>query len=132
MPRAGSRPCDEGGFLTTQFVLAIGLSLVLFSSLANLVVYQYARGVVRAALDEGVRQGSRVGVDAIPACAATAEAVLADLAGGALRSQIAFHGCVDRGPVVAASATASLRGWLPTVPDWTFEVVAEAVRETTP
>lgn len=132
MPSPGSRPSGEGGFLTAQFVLAVGLSLVLFTSLANLVVYQYARGVIRAALDEGVRQGSRVGSAAIPACVATADAVLADLAGGGLRSQVDFHGCAERGPAVTASATASLRGWLPTVPDWTFEVVAESVRETSP
>jgi len=130
---AASRlPSREGGFLTAQFVLAVGLSLVLFTSLANLVVYQYARGVVRAALDEGVRQGSRGGPGAIPACAATAEAVLADLAGGGMGGQVVFHGCANHADAVTASATASLRGWLPTVPDWTFDVAAEAVREAGP
>lgn len=122
----------EGGFLTAQFVLGVGLSLVLFTSVANLVVYQYIRGVVRSALDEGVRQGSRVGPDATTACARTAQAVLTDLAGGGLGDQVAFHGCGQRGAVVTASATASLRGWLPMVPDWTFDVTAEAVQEAEP
>ncbi len=132
MRRATRRGSGEAGFLTAQFVLAVGLSLVLFTSVANLVVYQYARGVVRSALDEGVRQGSRVGSEAITACAVTAEAVLADLAGGGLSEQVVFHGCAQRGAVVTASATASLRGWLPTVPDWTFDVAAEAVQEAEP
>jgi len=63
VPVPGRAPDRAGGFVTTQFVLAVALSLVLFVMLCNVIVYQYARGVVRAALDEGVRTASRAGGD---------------------------------------------------------------------
>jgi hypothetical protein len=54
--RVGS---TDGGFTTVSFVLAVALSLLIFTGLANVIVVQYARGVVRSALDEAVRDGSR-------------------------------------------------------------------------
>src|SRR6266705_2065800 len=48
-----------GGFVTAQFVVVVALSLVFFVFLCNAVVFMYGRGVVRAALEEGVRAGGR-------------------------------------------------------------------------
>ena len=43
---------DERGFLTVQYVLAVGLSFILLVLVANLLVDLYARAAVRdAALD---------------------------------------------------------------------------------
>lgn len=122
----------QGGFVTAQFVVATALTLVLLALVANLMVFQYARGVLRAALDEGVRQGSRAGIDGPAICEAAAADVMADLMGGPLGGQIAFHGCADDGSVIAATATANLRAWFPGVPDWNFNARGQAVREQEP
>ena len=49
---------SDRGMATVQYVVTAGLSLLLFVAFANLIVFQYGRGVVRAALDEGVRAGA--------------------------------------------------------------------------
>ena len=45
---------------TVQFVAATALSLLVFVMMANLVVDLYARGAIRAAVDEGARAGAPV------------------------------------------------------------------------
>ena len=56
---------------TIQYVAAIGLSLVVFVTMANFVVDLYARGVVRSAMDEGARA-------ALTTCLPTCSPVPAD------------------------------------------------------
>jgi hypothetical protein len=117
----------QDGFLTIQYLLAVGLSLVLLASLGNLLVFSYGRGVVRAALDEGVRAGSRAG--ASPAeCQARADAVLSDLLSGSLGQGVDVR-CQSQGGTVTASAEASFPAWAPLVPSWSFTTTAEAVAE---
>ena len=59
--RRGVGEPDDAGFVTVQFTAAVAFSMVVLVMLANLIVYQYGRGVVRAAVDEAVRAGSRAG-----------------------------------------------------------------------
>jgi hypothetical protein len=127
IPGRGRAPGRAGGFVTTQFVLAVALSLVLFVMLCNAIVYQYARGVVRSALDEGVRSASRAG-GTVGSCEAAAEDVRRTLLGGPVGGQVTIRcGLVDG--TVRATATGSLPGWLPLVPDWTIDLAASAVKE---
>lgn len=120
----------SGGFATVQYVLATAFSLVVFVMLANLVVFLYGRGVVRAALAEGARAGSPA--EAGPAaCEAAALDVLDDLLGG-MRDQVAVH-CAEEDGLVRARATVGFRSWLPAlVPDWNFRAGSSAVKERTP
>ena len=62
------RAASERGMATPQFVLASGLALLLFVAFANLIVFQYGRGVVRAALDEGVRAAAQGSPDSSMRC----------------------------------------------------------------
>ena len=39
-------------------MLVVALSMLFLAGLLNLIAIQYAQGVIRAALDEGVRVGS--------------------------------------------------------------------------
>ena len=48
--------------ITVQYVAATAMSLLVFVALANAVVDLYARGVVRAAVDEGARAGATLDV----------------------------------------------------------------------
>jgi hypothetical protein len=130
VPVPGRAPDRAGGFVTTQFVLAVALSLVLFVMLCNVIVYQYARGVVRAALDEGVRSASRAG-GTVGGCEAAAEEVRRSLLGGPLGAQVAIR-CELVADRVQATATGRLPGWLPMVPDFPVDLAASAVKEPFP
>lgn len=123
-------PGREHGFVTVTHVAVVGLSLVVVVMLANLSVFQYGRGVVRAALDEGARAGARA-TAGVPECEARADDVLADLLGGAMGSGVRTW-CTDEGDLLRASADVTFAGWLPTVPDWRFSLEAAAVRERVP
>lgn len=129
--RPWSAPRTAPGFVTVQFVAAVALTLLLFVMLANVLVWSYARGVVRAALDEGARAGARA-VDAAGECEARAAAVMDDLLGGAMGQQVQPVRCADRGDRVVASVTARFPAWLPAVPAWTLRAEALATREAPP
>ncbi len=118
----------DRGFLTVQYLLAIGLTFLLLAHITNLLVAAYGRGAVRAALDEGVRAGSVV--DGGPAeCVARAQAVLDDLLGGWMGSGVGPVSCAVDGPKVTASAQASFPAWLPGIPPHSFTITAQMVRE---
>ncbi len=115
---------------TTQYVVATAFVLVVFVGLANLVVDLYARGAVRAAVDEAVRASARLDASAAQ-CTARADDVLAGLLGRHLRGGVRVT-CADDGDVVTARAEVRLAGWLVFVPDWSFTVTGTAVKERLP
>lgn len=113
---AGGDPARvTGGFITIQFVAATALSLAVFVWAANLVVFTYARGAVRAAVDDGARAGASGGD-----CVGAAAAVIADLLAGA--GQDVQLTCRVEGRAWVSRAEVVVRGWLPPVPDWAFAV----------
>jgi len=121
---------SAAGFTTIQFVLATALSLLTFVMLANFVVFLYARGVVRAAVDEAARTGGRAGAD-VSQCEVRADDVLTDLIAG-MRSDVVVE-CREQGGVVLSEARVTLRGWLPPLtPDWSFTLTGQSVREVVP
>ena len=126
--RRGAEPSGEDGMTTVQYVAATALSLIVFVMMANFIVFLYARGVVRAAVDEGARAGSRFG--ATPAeCDARARDVLGDLLAGRLGSDVSVR-CESSEDEMHASVHVTLHGWLPVlVPDWTFTLDARSLKE---
>lgn len=129
-----ARVRGAGGFVTVQHLLATGLSLLLFTALANVLVVQYGRGVVRAAADEGARAGTRIAIDAGQArtrCESQATAALDDLLSGPFgdRLEVSCQVSQDR---VEAVVTGSFPAWLPPYPDFVFEDRAVAIRERLP
>lgn len=120
----------EAGLTTIQFVFATALSLLAFVVLANFVVFLYARGVVRAAVDEAARTGGRHGVG-VQQCERRADDVLSDLVRG-MRSDVRIRCRID-GDVMRSEALVTLRGWVPPLtPDWSFTFVGQSVREEVP
>ena len=103
------------------------MSLIAFTAMVNVVVAGYGRGVVRAALDDGVRAGSRAGSTAVALCEDRVRATLDDLLGGTLGDGVRFRGCTVTDVGVSAAADVTFQGWMPAVPDWRFEVGASAV-----
>lgn len=122
-----ARSCDEAGFATPQFLLAVGLSLVLLSTFANVLVQQYALAAVRAALDEGARAGSLAGADG-GHCLQRARQAVEGLLGGAYGHGVRLS-CAHDGERVAAAASVRFAGWAPLVPDLVRELRAEQVAE---
>ena len=114
---------------TVQYVAATAFSLIVFVMMANFIVFLYARGVVRAAVDEGARAGSRFGATTAE-CDSRARDVLGDLLAGRLGSDVAVR-CESTGEdEMHASVHVTLHGWLPgLVPDWTFTLGARSVKE---
>ena len=96
---------------TVQYVAATAFSLIVFVMMANFIVFLYARGVVRAAVDEGARAGGRFG-------ATTGECDVSISCENAAEDEM--H----------ATVHVTLHGWLPVlVPDWTFSLDARSVKE---
>jgi len=121
----------EAGFATIQYVLATGLSLLLFVVLANVLVDFYARGVIRSALDEGVR--AVVLVDADPKmCESKIREGIDALFRSRREGGVEIRCEIDNGEVFA-SADVELPSWIPgIVPSWNFRVSERAAREEKP
>jgi len=113
---------------TAQWVLLAALSMVFLAILLNLVAVQYAHGVIRAALDEGIRR-------ATPAPAGSAECeegmsdVLGELMAGPFGDDVSTS-CVVMAGQVVASATARFPSWVPGVPEISFDVEVRGVKES--
>ena len=119
---------SERGMATVQYVLTAGLSLLLFVAFANLIVFQYGRGVVRAALDEGVRASAPLGAVSGD-CQDRVDSFLDDLLGGEMGRGVEFE-CDLEGGLVVANAFVRFEGWV--IPDWEFTISASAVKESLP
>lgn len=122
-----ARSCDEAGFATPQFLLAVGVSLVLLSTFANVLVQQYALAAVQAALDEGARAGSLVDADG-GHCLRRAREAVDGLLGGPYGAGVQLS-CAHDGERVSAVATVRFPGWAPLVPDLVRELRAQQVAE---
>ncbi len=124
-----SRRLNEEGVSSVQFVLASAMALLLFLAFANLVVVQYGRGVMRSALEQGVRAGS-VSRSAHE-CEAKAAEVVAQLMGGRMSDGLVVS-CVVEADRVLASATAIFESWTVLTPDFRTSLSAEATLEWDP
>ncbi len=120
----------EVGSAVPAYVFGVATVLVFFVLLLQFVVWQYGRGVVRDALDEGARAGSSAFADPA-ACEGRAREVLGDLLGGRLGREIDLS-CNEDGDEMVARARVTFRSWLAPAPNWTFQVAATAVKERLP
>lgn len=120
---------DEG-FLTLQMVMAVALSFVVLVMMTNLIVFQYGRGAVRAALDEGVRRGTREPTAAAD-CEGRAREVVESLLGGPMGEGVSIT-CAEADGQMRADARVVFRSWVPGVPDWSFRIGAAGVKEEAP
>jgi hypothetical protein len=110
-----------------NFVVAAGFSMLFFVLLANLLVIQYGRVVVRVALDEGARHGARFGVDA-GQCETRVRKVLSGLLAGEMGDRISY-GCSKGDALTRATAAVVFPAWLPGIPDFRFQMAAVASSE---
>ena len=114
--------------LATLLVYVVALAV--FVWLLQLAVYAYGRGVVRSALDEGARAGSRVS-DSVLRCQDRAEQTMGGLLGGTMGRDVIIS-CSDDGDRVLAHADVRFSAWAPGMPDWTFAMTATSRRTPPP
>ena len=118
---------EDGGYLTIQFIVAVGLSLLLLVLIANVVIVQYAVGVARSAAEEGAQAGSRLTATRVE-CEARANEVLGTLLGGAMGAAVTVD-CTVGPSQVAATVQYTFTPWLPLIPSWTGSQTSFAVKE---
>ena len=118
----------EGGHASITYLLATVLALAMFLLMANLLMFLYARAVVRAAVDEGARAGAVANGSEVE-CLERTHDVLADLLSGPLGSEITVE-CTAPGSLVVATANVTLTSPYPGIADWTFVSEAQATDES--
>lgn len=119
---------DERGVTSVGVLLAVAFTLLVAVVAINLFLYLYGQGAVRAAIDEGVRAGSRVAAGE-DACERRAEEALDGLVPGPLGDGILIA-CTEAGGQLIAVADVTLDSPVPGVPSWSFRMEARAVQET--
>lgn len=107
---------DQRGSITPAVTAAVALALVWLMLVVNLLAVQYARGAVRAALDEGLRSGAVWGAG-VAECQRRAADLLDDALGGPFGSRLQVA-CRVEGGSMLATAEGVLPSWLPLVPDF--------------
>ncbi len=129
MPRRGR----ESGFATVQWVIMITFAMGLLVMITNVVAMQYARGAIRAAVDEGSRFGSVLGRDEVD-CETRAMNMLRG-EGGLLRGSIGDDvdvDCVVDGELLRATATGTFDWWAGGIGPFPYTIEGEAVIEEAP
>ncbi len=112
-------------------IAAIGLFLAVATLFCQFAVWQYGRGVVRAAALEAARAETPLGA-APGSCLRRFDDAREDLLGGALGDQVGPARCEVSDERVTATVAVAFESWLPLSPDWHFTVSAVAVRERAP
>ena len=119
---------DERGLTSVGIMLAVGFTLIVVVIMINMLLYLYGHSVARAAIDEGVRAGSRVGAGQ-GACEMRAEEALESLMPRPLRDGVDIR-CDPVGDELVAVADVTLDSPMPGVPSWSFQMEARVVQET--
>ena len=127
--RTTDRELTDRGVSSVQFLLAAGMALVLFVALANLVVVQYGRGVVRSALEQGGRAGALTGDPVL--CEAVAQDVASQLLGGRMSDDLVVA-CEVEGELMVASGSGVFESWTPLGPDYSFSIASTTALEPDP
>lgn len=119
----------ERGEMGIGILLAVTLTLVVAVGIVNIFMFLYGQSVVRSALDEGVRAGSRVDAGGA-VCLDRAHQVLDDLLSGSLGDDVVISCGPGATPgELVAVGNATFDSPMPGVPSWTFQLEARATQE---
>jgi hypothetical protein len=118
----------DRGSITIAMTFAIGVIMLIVVQIANVVVFEFGRGAVRGAIDEGARIGARAAPgDETIVCETIARDALNQLAAG-LGEGVTIT-CADNGTSVIATARVHFDGWLTSIADHDGTIVAAAAKE---
>jgi len=119
---------EERGLTSVGILMAVAFTLIVAVIMVNMFLYLYGQCATRAAIDEGVRAGSRVDAGEV-ACELRAEEALQGLMPGPLRDGVNISCSLSGGDLVAV-ADVTLDSPLPGIPSWSFQMEARATQET--
>ena len=125
--RRRRRCTGDAGATFITLVMASGFVLVLVTMILQVIVFQYGKGSVRAALDEAARAAARAD-GSTEVCQERAANALGDLLGGEMGDGVAVT-CSDTGDRVVVTATVHFDGWFGSVTDYTTTLTASAAKE---
>lgn len=126
--RAHAYPRRERGFISVEYMMAVAFTLLFLVMMTNLVVVQYGRGVVRAAVDEGARAGALVD-NSLDRCNERATSMLDNISGIGKANDVR---CIIEGDQVEARASVQFAAWLPGIPTMTENATAVSRKERAP
>lgn len=110
-------------------LLAVAFTLLATMSAITVFMYLYGQSVVRAAVDEGVRAGSRVAAGS-EVCEVRAKQMLDDLLGGPFGEGVDLAcGTSAVTGQLQAVADVTFTSPLPGMPSWSFVATADATQE---
>jgi Flp pilus assembly protein TadG len=122
------RRCSgERGATFIALVAATGVALVVVVGIIQVIVFQYGKGTVRAALDEAARAGAR-STASVPTCQERAADVLGDLLAGTLGDGVEVS-CADDGERIVVTASVHFDGWFGPLTDYDAVLTASAAKE---
>ena len=117
---------DRGATFIT-LVIATGFVLILLTGIIQVIVFEYGKGTVRAALDEAARAAAR-STTSVETCQARAANVLHDLLGGEMGNGVDVT-CTDAGDRIVVTANVHFAGWFGSLTDYDGTLTASAAKE---
>jgi hypothetical protein len=125
---------DERGNAALVTVLAMAITLVVFTVAINFIVDEYGKGAIRTAVDEAAQAGSLQGAPGGPvaACQAKASQVMSGLLNGPFGRNVTITCGINTNGQVIATADGTLPAWLRVIPTDPIHVVGTARIETNP
>ena len=127
---------QERGFATVEYMAAVLFSLLLLVGVTNVIAVQYAKGVLRAAVDEGVRDAARLMTEGgredaavvVARCQHRVDEVRHNLLRGSMAERLSSR-CTATDTKVTATIEGHFDGWLPRIPDFDARTEGTATRE---
>ena len=124
---AGSQADRDAGATFITLAIATAIVFVLITGIIQVIIFQYGKGTVRAALDEAARAGARSATP-VDACQQRAADVLGDLLGGPMGDGVVVT-CADAADRVVVTATVHFDGWFGRVTSYDATLTASAAKE---
>ena len=117
----------DRGTTFISLVVATGFMLVLVTAIFQVIIFQYGKGSVRAALDEAARAAAR-SPNSVETCEARAANVLGDLLRGEMGDGVGVI-CTDVGDRIIVTANVHFDGWFGRITDYDAVLTASAAKE---
>ena len=119
---------DDSVARILRFTLAAGaIVMILVVAVMQVIVFQYGKGAVHAALDEAARSAARSSTT-VETCQARAADALTDLLGGPMGQGVAVI-CTESADRVTVSADVHFDGWFGSLTDYDATLTATASKE---
>lgn len=127
VPPGGDARTRDAGAAMVELVLASAIVMILVTAIMQVIVFQYGKGAVRAAIDEAARSAARSSTS-VETCQARAADALSDLLGGPMGDGTSVT-CTSSPERVTVTADVHFDGWFGSLTDYDATLTASASKE---